>query len=88
MDYLIAVVAGVWMMPFFGLERRAGGRTAYLLRILGNLPFLALVILAWVGRFSYEALMIDVVFVVVVSVVGLVLDERRKRRVRSSQQDS
>jgi hypothetical protein len=88
MEYVIAIAAGLWMVPAFVLERRAGGGARLLVRILGNVPFLVLVVLAWLDRFSYQALMIDLYVVVVLGVVGLVLDERRKRRARSTEQHS
>lgn len=80
MEYLISAGASVWLMAFIFVERRVGGRTGYLWRLVGTAPLLVVAVLAWRGRFSYDALMIGVVFVVVVSIVGLAVDELGKRR--------
>lgn len=88
MEYVIAAAAGVWMVPFLVAEHRVGGRSGYLLRVVGNLPFLALVVLTWVGRFRFQALAIDLYLVIIVNLVSLVLDEHRKWRARSTGQIS
>ncbi len=80
MAYVIAVAAAVWMAPFLVLEYRRGGRAGYLLRVIGNVPFIVLAILVFVHRFSTDAFIIDVYFVVIASVIGLVFEERKKRR--------
>jgi hypothetical protein len=82
-DYVIAAAACVWMVPFLVLERRHTGRTGYLWRLVGSAPFVILAILALTDRFDSGALAIAVLFVVAVSVVGLALDERTKRRTRT-----
>lgn len=80
MEYAIAVAAAVWMAPFLVLEYRRGGRAGYLSRVIGNVPFIVLAILVLVHRFNADAFIIDIYFVVIVSVIGLVFEERKKRR--------
>lgn len=65
MEYVIAAGASVWLVAFMLVEHRVGGRTGYLWRLVGAAPLLVMVVLAWIGRFSYDALMIVIVTVLV-----------------------
>jgi hypothetical protein len=82
MEYVIAVAACAWMVPFLVLEHRVPGRTGYVFRIVGSVPVVLLAILVLLDRFSPDALTVTVFFVVIVNVVGLVVAEGRKRRSR------
>lgn len=69
MEFLIAAGASVWLVAFMFVEHRVGGRAGYLWRLVGSVPLVVLVVLAWVGRFSYDAVTIVVVTVLVSTTV-------------------
>jgi hypothetical protein len=69
MEYVIAVTASAWLVAFMLIEHRVGGRRGYLWRLVGSTPLVVMVALAWIGRFSYDAVMIVVVTVLVSTTV-------------------
>ena len=72
MEYVIAAAASAWFVAFLLVEDRVGGKAGYLWRLLGTAPLVVMVVIAWTGRFSYDALMIVVVTVVVSTTVDSV----------------
>lgn len=70
MDYVIAIAATLWMLPFLWLERRRGGPSGYLWRLVGVAPFVVLAALAWKGQFKQSAFAIPCVVVVVLVLSG------------------
>lgn len=73
MDYLIAIAASAWLAAFMLVDHRVDGGKGYLWRLVGSLPLLVVVVLAWAGRFDYDALMIVIVTVLVSTTVESVV---------------